>query len=267
MTQRHSRHAHRVALFACLCLLLTHAGCRREQTPTAGNDNAAATNANAPAPQPTVETRCGVPFYPVRAGLEKQYRVTYDRNAAPPAAYTESYSDIRPESFTLRYRFPEMTVSTGWNCAAEGMVALEYGNLDFARRQNNFKLETVGRTGVTVPSADRWREGEEWRAAYEIRAEIVGPQGASGRGSGTIEITNRVTGREQVTVPAGTYDALKVESVMAMKLTVRFGQMAVPTNADVRNTSWFAENVGMVKSVSAPGDFAGATTELVGLKQ
>lgn len=207
-----------------------------------------------------------MPYYPVGASLEKQYRVTYDRDAAPTAVYTESYADIGPESFTLRYRFTELTVSTGWNCTPEGMVALEYGKLDSAGPAANFKLETVGRSGVTVPSAEHWREGGEWRSSYAIRAEIAGPQGASGRGSGSIEITNRVVGREQVTVPAGTYDALKVESTMTMKMTVRVGQLSEPANTSLRNTSWFAENVGMVKAVSA-GDPVGATTELVSLKQ
>lgn len=268
MEQRHPQTAprsRRAASVACLCLLLSVAGCRRGQAPT---DNASAVNANAAPTQAAAgETRCGVPYYPISAGLEKQYRVTYERNAAPAATYTETYADIGPDSFTLRYSFPEMTVNTGWNCTPEGMVALEYGRLDTARRQTGFKMETVGRTGVTVPAAERWREGEEWRSSYEIRTEIAGPQGASGRGSGTIEITNRVVGRERVTVPAGAFDALKVESTMVMKLSVRVGQMTVPTNTNVRNTSWFAENAGMVKSVSAPGDFAGATTELVSLKR
>ena len=269
MKQPHSRTespARRAAAFVCLCLLLllSLAGCRKEQTAT--TNDAAAANANAAPAQASGATKCGVPYYPVGAGLEKQYRVTYDRNAAPTATYTETYADIGPESFTLRYQFPELVVSTGWNCTPEGMVALEYGKLDSARQVTNFKMETVGRTGVTVPAAERWREGGEWRSSYEIRTEVAGPQGPSGRGSGTIEITNRVVGREQVTVPAGTYDALKVESTMAMKLTVRVGQMTVPTNTNLRNTSWFAENVGMVRAVSA-GDFAGATTELVSLKQ
>ncbi len=217
--------------------------------------------------QAAVETNCGVPYYPISAGLEKQYRVTYERNAAPAATYAETYADIGPDSFTLRYSFPELTVNTGWNCTPEGMVALEYGKLDFARQSTNFKMETVGRTGVTVPAAGQWREGGDWRSSYEIRTEMAGPQGASGRGSGTIEITNRVVSREQVSAPAGSYDALKVESTMAMKLTVTVGQMTVPTNTNVRNTTWFAENVGMGRSVSAPGDFAGATTELISLKQ
>lgn len=269
MKQRHSRtssRTRRAAFLVCLCLLVSLAGCRRGEAPPATN-NAGTANANAPATQSSGETKCGVPYYPVRAGLEKEYRVTYERDAAPAAAYTESYASIKPDSFTLRYRFPEITVNTGWNCSPEGMVALEYGRLDSARQQSGFKMETVGRTGLTVPAAERWREGEEWRSSYEIRAEIAGPQGPGGRGSGTIEITNRVVGREQVTVPAGTYDALKVESTMAMKLTVRVGQMTVPTNTSARNTSWFAENVGMVKSVSAPGDFPGSTTELVSIKQ
>lgn len=267
MKQPHSQpapSARRAAALVCLCLLLllSLAGCRGEQTAT---NNAAETNANAAPAQSSGATKCGVPYYPVSASLEKQYRVTYDRNAAPAAAYTETYADIKPDSFTLRYQFPELAVNTGWNCTPEGMIALEYGKLDSARQTTNFKMETVGRTGVTVPAAERWRVGEEWRSSYEIRTELAGPQGASGRGTGTIEITNRVTGREQVTVPAGTYDALRVESTMAMKLTVRVGQMTVPTNTNVRNTSWFAENAGMVKAVSA-GDFAGATTELVSLK-
>lgn len=268
--ERHSQTAaaaRRAAAFACLCmLLLSSAGCRREQT--AATNSAATTNANANAApaRASGETKCGVPYYPVSAGLEKQYRVTYDRNAAPDATYMETYADVGPASFTLRYQFPEAAVSTGWNCAPEGMVALEYGKLDSARQATNFKMETVGHTGVTVPAAERWREGGEWRSSYEIRTEIAGPQGPSARGSGTIEITNRVTGREQITVPAGTYDALKVESTMTMRLTVRVGQIIEPTSTSLRNTSWFAENVGMVKAASA-GDFAAATTELVSLKQ
>lgn len=269
MKQRHSQpasRARRAAPFVCLCLLLSFAGCRRGETPPAANNAGTTANANAAPAQSSGETKCGVPYYPVRAGLEKQYRVTYERNAAPTATYTETYANITPDSFTLRYQFPELSVDTGWNCAPEGMVALEYGKLDFSRQATNFKMETLGRTGVTVPAAERWRVGEEWRSSYEIRTEIAGPQGASGRGSGTIEITNRVVAREQVSAPAGSYDALKVESTMAMKLTVRVGQMTVPTNTNVRNTTWFAENVGMVKSVSA-GDFGTATTELVSLKQ
>ena len=256
------------ALLAGLCLLLALAGCRRELPPPVAGSGTANANA-APAATPAAATLCGAPYYPVRAGLERQYRVTYAKGGLPPATYTETHADITPDSFKLRYTFPDLTVDTGWNCTPEGMVALEYGKLDFAREQNaKFKLETVGRAGVTVPAAARWRVGETWQSRYDIKGTIsTGQQGEPpGEGTGTIEIANDIVGEEEVTVAAGKFRALKVESVFHMQMTVRIGKISVPTSTDMKNVSWFAEGVGMVKAVST-GDFAGATTELVSLKQ
>lgn len=277
MKQRHShqtprprvgtRANARPATLAVLCLLVALAGCRGE--PPAASSGAANANA-APTPAPAAAaTLCGAPYYPVRAGLEKQYRVTYATRGLPPAVYTETHADITPESFKLRYAFPDLTVDTGWNCTPEGMVALEYGKLDFAREQHTrFKLETVGRTGVTVPAAARWRVGETWASRYEIKSTIsAGVKGEPpGEGTGSIEIANKIVGEEEITVAAGRFRALKVESVFKMEMTVRVGKMSVPTSTDMKNLSWFAEGVGMIKAEST-GDFAGATTELVGLKQ
>ncbi len=258
-----------MATLAGLCILVVSAGCRRESPPaatsTASNANAAATVA----PTAAVATLCGAPYYPVRAGLEKQYRVTYAKGGVPPAAYTETHADITADSFKLRYAFPDLIVDTGWNCTPEGMVALEYGKLDFAREQNaSFKMETVARTGVTVPAAARWRVGEKWSSRYDIKSTIsTGQKGdPPGEGAGTIEIANEIVGEEEVTVAAGKFRALKVESVFKMAMTVRVGKMSVPTSTGMKNVSWFAEGVGMIRAVST-GDFAGATTELVGLKR
>ncbi|MCA1614024.1 MAG: hypothetical protein LC800_07710 [Acidobacteria bacterium] len=274
MNQPHSQtpprlRAHasaRPATLAALCLLLALAGCRRGQPPA----DSGASNANAAASStPAAATLCGAPYYPVRAGLEKQYRVTYATRGLPPAVYTETHADIAPDSFKLRYSFPDLTVDTGWNCTPEGMVALEYGKLDFAREQNTkFKLETVGRTGVTVPSAERWRVGATWASRYDIKSTIsTGQQGEPpGEGAGTIEIANKIVGEEEVTVAAGKFRALKVESVFQMQMTVRVGKVRMPTSTDMKNISWFAEGVGMIRAEST-GDFAGATTELVSLKR
>ena len=259
----------RPALLAGLCLLLALAGCRRE-TPPAANSGASSANAAAtPSPAAAAATLCGAPYYPVRAGLEKQYRVTYAKGGLPPATYTETHADITPDSFKLRYTFPDLTVDTGWNCTPDGMVALEYGKLDFAREQNTrFKLDTVGRTGVTVPAAALWRIGGTWSSRYDIKSTIsAGQKGEpQGEGTGTIEIANRIVGEEEVTVAAGKFRALKVESIFKMKMTVRVGTMSVPTSTDMKNLTWFAEGVGMVKAETT-GDLAGATTELVSLKQ
>jgi hypothetical protein len=255
-----------LATLAVLCLLVAAVGCRREQQPVANSDNA---NAGASGTPAAVATLCGVPYYPVRAGMEKEYRVTYSTRGLPPAVYTETHADITPASFKLRYAFPDLAVDTGWNCTPEGMIALEYGKLDFAREQDTrFKLETVGRAGVTVPAAPVWRVGGTWKSRYDIKSTIsAGRKGEpEGVGAGTIEIANRIVGEEEVTVAAGKFRALKVESVFKMQMTVRVGKVSMPTSTDMKNVSWFAEGVGMVKAEST-GDYAGASTELVRLKQ
>lgn len=258
----------RATWLLCLCLLLALAGCRRESPPAAdsGASNANVAASSTPA---AVATLCGAPYYPVRAGMEKEYRVTYSTRGLPPAVYTETHADITADSFKLRNAFPDLTVDTGWNCTPDGMIALEYGKLDFAREQNTrFKLETVGRSGVTVPAAPVWRVGGTWKSRYDIKSTIsAGRKGEpQGDGTGTIEIANRVIGEEEVTVAAGKFRALKVESVFKMQMTVRVGTVTMPTSTDMKNVSWFAEGVGMVKAEST-GDLAGATTELVSLKQ
>jgi hypothetical protein len=225
-------------------------------------------NANAQQPQQqSPQTACGVPYYPVRAGLERQYRTAQTAPGVAPEVYTESFADIGPESFTLRSAYPQLTVNTGWRCTREGMLALEQSNLRFADARSGVRAETTARSGVTIPAAERWRVGESWETGYEISVSLPpSATGPGGTGAGTFGAKSRITGEETVTVPAGTFRALKVESVIDMRLTLRVGQATVPSNTKAKDTTWFAEGVGKIKSVTS-SDFAVATTELLAVKQ
>ena len=55
------------------------------------------------------------------------------------------------------------------------------------------------------------------------------------------EGTQRVTARESVTVPAGTFDCFRVESEMSMKMIMSFRTKSV---------SWYAAGIGEVKTES-----------------
>jgi hypothetical protein len=61
-----------------------------------------------------------------------------------------------------------------------------------------------------------------------------------------------VMGTEEVTVPAGTYTALKVKSHMTMESA----DLPVPMNTAVDSIEYWVKGVGMVKSVGE-----GATIE------
>ncbi|TSA84504.1 hypothetical protein FNU79_11125 [Deinococcus detaillensis] len=94
----------------------------------------------------------------------------------------------------------------------------------------------------SVPPASQWKNGFVWKSAATI-------------GSMTSQTTNRIVGSEQVTTPAGTFQALKVQSITSLDMSKMFkGQKVPPEMAksmkDVQTTAWYAKGVGVVKQVS-----------------
>jgi hypothetical protein len=172
---------------------------------------------------------------------------------APDASteMTQEFQVTGEDSFTVR----QVVTGEGttlesdgeWMCTDEGLVktsdirlaanvpGIEFGDLEF--------------TGVTLPSSDQFVEGAEWQSTYAGSGDV--------EVNGTpfeyvFEITqdNTLTSFESVTVPAGTYDAARVDSTETMKSTANGA--AVP---DVVTTSatWYAEGVGIVKIESDTG--------------
>ena len=99
------------------------------------------------------------------------------------------------------------------------------------------------RLGVTnqLPPANLWKVGYGWTTDTKT-------QGMS------THSTYRIVGSERVTVPAGTFTALRVESSTSMDLGQIPGGKALPPGLaksmkvqDVKMTSWFAKGVGIVK--------------------
>lgn len=261
------RRTFHLSLFASLLLLA--AGCQetpREGSQTNANDGAATPGAPA-APPAATASACDLPYFPVREGLERKYRTEHKGGGFPTTEYAETYVNVSADSFTQRMTFPELTMETGWKCTSEGILSLEFASFNFSQRSAGFKFEVVEREGVTYPSKERWRAGESWSSRYVVRAQpTAGPGGAVlGEGRGTVEVSSRVVGDEKVTVPAGAFDALKVETTISMNLNVQAGGASMPFKTSIKNETWFAEGTGLVKS-TASGDMGTATTELLSFK-
>ncbi|MCV4872717.1 hypothetical protein OFB47_33500, partial [Escherichia coli] len=75
---------------------------------------------------------------------------------------------------------------------------------------------------------------------------------SGGKLTNSMETSNKVVGLEPVPVPAGTFKAVKVESTSIMKMSMNVGGKArdLPANT-VQSTSWYADGVGLVKSLAA----------------
>ena len=254
-----------VSLALCAALLLAGA-CQRgaeERAP----DGAANTNARTAAPATgATASQCDHPYYPVREGAQWRYRLTTQGNA--PIEQIITTSNLAGDTFTERHEFSSGgTLTRGWRCGSEGLSALQYGN--FSTPQTTLQMTTVRSEGVTIPAADRWQPGATWDSRYEVRGGVAGANNNNPgmEMSGPIEINSRIVGQESVTVPAGTFDAMKVESTLTARLTTSAGGRSVsmpPTT--FRTNAWYARGVGVVK-IEQVGGFGSTMTELLSATQ
>jgi hypothetical protein len=197
--------------------------------------------------------KCDHPYYPVREG----WTWTYKQSGQVNETYSLTFTNVSERGFTLRYTSRQGSFDLRWRCDANGLVSLDQSS--FGPNQG-FKLETTNAKGVAIPS--QFRVGLAWTYSYDLKGSFdSGGQKMAMTGK---SVTNaKITAREAVKVPAGTFQAFKVETTTKTELAMDVGGQKQPMPAQsVTGSTWYAEGVGMVKSV-----MAGVTTELVSLKK
>lgn len=170
---------------------------------------------------------CENPYYPVKNGATWEYELT----GSMPGNMTRSLDDVTEKGFSVQETIRGgAELSNGWTC--------DRGNLTMAAI-NMEGFTTLTSKGVSLP-ADL-KEGTTWSQ------ELV-----YGTKTGDIEMTTTMTntctakGTESVTVPAGTFDALRVECTLVSSVLTKGTD--TPTTSEVANQSWYTSGVGMVKS-------------------
>ncbi len=204
-------------------------------------------NSSAPPSPPsmaTVAAICANPYYPISPTLKREYRSTYS-DARLNTTYTESFTNITPDSFTFNNSFSNgSSMTNGFKCTPEGLAALEFAQL--STPNNTVKIQTLSASGVTVPTPDKWAKGYKWTSSYEVAAKLP-----TGDAKGHINVANEIVGEETVVVPAGTFTAFKVESNIAQKMMASLGEgkpLSLPIEGTIKVTNWYAKDVGMVKT-------------------
>ncbi|RDI96306.1 hypothetical protein DV704_00305 [Meiothermus sp. QL-1] len=181
---------------------------------------------------------CTTPFYPTDPSLRWRYRVLNDNQV-----YTQSFVSNGPNALLERRQFADRTETTPWSCTPQGLQALPQEE----RPIPGGSVRLTRLAGVVLPSG-RWQVGESWTYRYELKGRV-----AFLEFTGFLEVENRVVARETVVVPAGRFEALRVEATFKGEFGLAFGGRA---------TYWFAEGVGVVKQVSE-GSFGGISSELI----
>ena len=216
--------------------------------------------ATTPLPQADL---CANTYYPVRQGATWNYKST----GGPGGEYTftDAITSVREDGFTLSTEMGGRTHTQEWTCSAEGLTALQLGGAPAAMvtAQNmELNLDVTNGSGVSFPR--QIHPGDSWQQIMDVEGDITFMnEEATATGSG--QMVFKAIGTESVTVPAGTFEALRVDVDITLNINASYEGITLPVSFSGDYTYWFAPGVGWVRAAGT-GSFLGnsfsETTEL-----
>lgn len=235
--------------------MLLGAGCRGGGRPPAPDDSRVPDAADSDSP---TGVGCNHEYYPLRLGYHIQYKVTFP----PIGGKTTSYyalqvAQVKSDSVYIKASY--MTDAEPINSdivykCIDGSLQVS-GYFDTASKilggeeRNKFRVRTDSASGQFLPP--RISRGDTWSASFNAKVvPVADPTTATSEEevvigealSIPITITRTALGIERVTVPAGTFEAMKI------KATTKFDK-----NVVMSGTEWWVKDVGMVKSTYDAG--------------
>jgi hypothetical protein len=190
---------------------------------------------------------CNHPYFPALDGANWRYSGV--ESAAGPYSFTDTVINVRADGFTLSGEFDGLVRTQEWSCSEAGVSVLDYGGMNSARVTTSgmdFQLQTTEMSGVTLP-ADL-APGSSWSQSFTVAGEMVMEGAATSTATGTAVSHNVAIEFETVTVPAGTFEALRIERTIEIDLLIHVGGASLPTTVSSTESTWFARGVGWIKS-------------------
>ena len=205
---------------------------------------------------PGVSDDCQNSFLPVKQGASWSYYSAGGPNG--DFAYTDTITETQGNEFTLTSQFPNLTLNQKWLCAPEGLIAQQLGGGTTASvsMQNMITdFRTLEVSGTSIPK--EIVPGMQWEYHIAIEGSVATP-GESTQSPGTFDLVMQEFGTESVTVPAGTFEAEKIQATFNAEINVDFQGSPVPYTVNGSSIVWYAPGVGYIKSIENI-DFSGTS--------
>ncbi len=206
---------------------------------------------NTPEPTPTeapavknANDQCDNPYYPVVDGATW----TYTNNSI--GQFTHTLNVSQDQLFTIIITSNDTVFNMEGQCTEDGVVIMNSGlNTTAQSADGTGTVTTTNQDGVTLPNDIQ--VGDDWSQTIAFTAG-----GGDGSFSGTIETSYKAVGYELVSVPAGTFEALKIVQTSSMSMA---GQHALDTSSNL----WYVQGIGNVKTEQIVNQGDPFTSELV----
>ena len=206
---------------------------------------------------PALNADCGNVYIPVIPGASW----TYSLSGPASDTYTHSILSVGQASFVEQDAFGSGVTRMGeWSCDRGNLTALNPGGGGATVNTEGLssQFEATSNSGVTFPADPK--PGDTWSQSVTLEGSQT-INGYNAPAKNQVNTTCTAIGMESVTVPAGTFEALRVDCVIEMIISVNAGGNAFDTTLNTTSATWYAPNVGMVKSVTI-GNGLDSTTEL-----
>ncbi len=183
---------------------------------------------------------CFSPYYPVTYGASYTYQVTGTNSWIQTHTITEVYA----EGFTEEVVQDFATHTYEWKCLPEGLVNTYGGTMV---TDNDSVATSSDVDGITVPASIS--VGDIWTQTCDLVS-------SDGKGEGelhrSVTFNRTAAAIEEVTVPAGTFEAIRVDYDLEMSATlVTHDGHSLPLFVDYTSGSeWFVEDIGLVKKTA-----------------
>jgi hypothetical protein len=177
--------------------------------------------------------------------------------------FTRSIVAVSADGFTDQDVFGSGVTRTGeWRCNAGALIALNPAAGSTATVQTSgldANFQTTALDGLTLPATVS--AGDTWSQNLTIEG-TQNINGVEAQSKNVVAYSCTAGGTESVTVPAGTFDALRVTCQITMDITINMSGLEVPSQISSTDTIWYAPGVGMVRTESAIAGIGGSTIEL-----
>ena len=194
---------------------------------------------------------CTNAYYPVREGSTWTYQST--GSPAGDYSFMDTITVVRNDGFTLTSKFDQLTRTQEWSCRPEGLVALHLGGGALTSQNLKLEIQTQNTSGVSIPT--NIAAGDQWDYALDFTGKMD-LAGSSGAAEGSNKSHFNALGMESVTVPAGTFNAMKIQVDTTLDINVTVQGLSVPVTFTSSYFYWYVQGGGWVKA-SGTGNIGG----------
>jgi hypothetical protein len=196
---------------------------------------------------------CANPYYPAVPNASRVYK----SSGTPKGEYTitETTTEVRADGFTVMTDYGTNVKSIEWSCDSEGLRVYSTGNekmqgLEVDSDQFQLEVTIKNPSGVTLPA--KIETGDSWIQSFDF--DSTGTiSGNTTTGTGTSISTYEAQGVESITTPAGTFQAMKIQSETEEDIQATFNGLAANSSNAYQTIYWFVEGVGLVRSETTGG--------------